>query len=126
MAPETTVTPTAPAASVATAPVALTDAACAKVRSFLDADKTLAGKALRMYVQEGGCSGMEYGFGFDDKQDGDLVLPAAGFDVVLDARSAEMLKGSTVDYVESLEGEGFAVSNPNASHSCGCGHSFSV
>lgn len=119
-------------AQAATAPqtetpvVSLTAGAIGKVKSYLAADASLAGKALRMYVQEGGCSGMEYGFGFDDRKADDLVMAADGFEVVMDAKSADMLKGSTVDYVESLEGEGFAVSNPNAHSSCGCGHSFGV
>lgn len=106
--------------------VAVTGNAVAKVKAYLAEDATLAGKALRMFVQEGGCSGMEYGFGFDEKRADDVVLSSEGFEIVMDPKSAEMLKGSTVDYVESLEGEGFAVTNPNAHASCGCGHSFSV
>lgn len=109
-----------------TVPVALTGAAVLKVKAYLAEDPSLLGKVLRMFVQEGGCSGMEYGFGFDEKRADDVILPADGFEVAMDPKSAEMLKGSTVDYVESLEGEGFAVTNPNAQSSCGCGHSFSV
>ena len=128
MAPESTLAQPAPSAPAKTEPVlvTLTDAAVAKIRGYLDEDKSLAGKSLRIFVQEGGCSGMEYGFGFDDRQDADLVVASSGFDVVVDPRSAEMLRGSSVDYVSGLEGEGFAVENPNATHSCGCGHSFSV
>ncbi len=104
--------------------VTLTDNAVAKLKAFIAADPSLEGKALRMYIQEGGCSGMEYGFGFDDRKDTDLVSATGGLEVVMDADSAKVLKGSVVDYVESIEGEGFSVSNPNATKSCGCGHSF--
>ena len=104
--------------------VTLTAAALGKVKGFLAEDASLAGKALRMFVHEGGCSGYEYGFGFDDRKADDHVLTLDGVDVVIDPSSAEMLKGSTVDYVESVEGEGFAVTNPNAKTSCWCGHSF--
>lgn len=106
--------------------VTLTENAVKKIKTYLTEDASLAGKALRMYVQEGGCSGFEYGFGFDEKKPGDNVLPADGFEVVMDTKSADMLEGSTVDYVESIDGEGFAVTNPNAKGGCGCGHSFNV
>ena len=104
--------------------VSLTDNAITKVKAYLAADATLVGKVLRMYVQEGGCSGMEYGFGFDDRKATDTVTRVGELEVVIDPDSAKMLQGSVVDYVESIEGEGFSVSNPNATKSCGCGHSF--
>ena len=106
--------------------ITLTDSAVKKARTYLDEDKSLSGKALRVYVQEGGCSGMEYGFGFDDKKADDTVIQVDGLQVVVDPKSAPLLEGSTVDYVETLEGEGFAVTNPNATGGCGCGTSFKV
>jgi len=108
----------------ATPIVSLTENAVTKLKAFIAADATLVGKALRMYVQEGGCSGMEYGFGFDDKKPTDVVTAVGDLEVAIDPDSAKVLKGSVVDYVESIEGEGFSVSNPNATKSCGCGHSF--
>ena len=106
--------------------VTLTDNAVKKVKGYLAADESLKGKALRMFVHEGGCSGHEYGFGFDDAKPDAHVVNLDGLDVVVDPASAELLKGSTVDYVESVEGEGFAVTNPNAKGGCGCGHSFNA
>ena len=106
--------------------VTLTENAMKKIQTYLTEDATLQGKALRVFVTEGGCSGFEYGFGFDEKKPDDNVISAEGFEVVMDTKSADMLKGSTVDYVESIDGEGFAVTNPNAKGGCGCGHSFNV
>lgn len=104
--------------------ITLTENAVKKVQAYLTEDQSLKGKALRMFVQEGGCAGFEYGFGFDDKKATDQVVAAEGFEVVIDPDSLDKLKGSTVDYVETLEGEGFAVTNPNAHGGCSCGHSF--
>jgi iron-sulfur cluster assembly protein len=120
------VTAGAPAPAKEGAMLTLTDNAIRKVKALLAEDAALAGKALRMFVQQGGCAGWEYGFGFDDKKENDQVLPVDGFEVVVDPQSAPLLAGSIVDYVETLEGEGFSVTNPNARHGCGCGHSFDV
>mgnify|MGYP001461954674 CR=1 FL=1 len=80
---------------------------------------------LRVLVMPGGCSGFQYGFDFEDKkQDGDTVLEVKGQKFFVDKQSLEMLHGSTVDYVESLEGAGFKIENPNAKKGCGCGKSF--
>ncbi len=106
--------------------ITLSENAVRKVKSYLEEDKTLAGKALRVSVQEGGCSGLEYGFGFDDKKPDDTVVQVDGMQMVVDPQSAQFLEGSTVDYVETIEGEGFSVTNPNSKGGCGCGHSFSV
>jgi len=83
------------------------------------------GKALRIYVGGGGCSGFQYGFTFDDLHDDDSVVEAAaGVKVLVDPMSAQYLSGATVDFVEDLRGAGFVVENPNAVRTCGCGHSF--
>jgi iron-sulfur cluster assembly accessory protein len=83
--------------------------------------------ALRVAVVGGGCSGFSYQLDFDDKaQDGDQVLDYDGFQVRIDPASAEYLKGLQIDYVSSLHGGGFKFVNPNATHTCGCGSSFSA
>ena len=82
---------------------------------------------LRLGVQGGGCSGFEYALGFDrGAAEGDNEAEFHGVRVVVDPASAPYLKGSTVDFVESLQESGFKIDNPNASGSCGCGHSFQV
>ena len=83
-----------------------------------------AGKPLRVYIENGGCSGLQYGLVFDEKRENDLVTDAHGVTVLVDAVSAEHLRGSTVDYSDALTGGGFKISNPNAKTSCGCGKSF--
>ncbi|MEJ2287133.1 MAG: iron-sulfur cluster insertion protein ErpA [Deinococcales bacterium] len=81
--------------------------------------------AIRVFVKSGGCSGYQYGMAIDDSQlEGDRVFESEGVRLVVDARSWPLLMGSQVDYVENLMGGGFQVNNPNATSSCGCGHSF--
>ena len=81
--------------------------------------------ALRVYVTPGGCSGFSYGMTFADAiEDGDSVLEHSGVRVVVDPMSAMYLKGSEVDFVDALMGGGFALRNPNAVSTCGCGQSF--
>jgi iron-sulfur cluster assembly accessory protein len=82
------------------------------------------GKGLRVYVEAGGCSGMQYGMVFDEKRQDDLAVELHGVSVVVDPFSANYLRGSVIDYVDSLTGGGFKISNPNAHQSCGCGKSF--
>ncbi len=103
-----------------------TDAAVAKVRSFVDGLAEAKDKHLRIFVQGGGCSGFEYGFTFDERKDTDLVIAQDGIEVLLDSFSRPYLEGCEVDYQESLMGSGFSVKNPNAAGTCGCGHSFST
>ena len=109
-----------------TAVIGLTEGAINKVKAFATTNKDAAGKYLRVYVQGGGCSGFQYGFTFDEQRDDDAVSEVGGVKVVLDPVSFPYLKGATVDWVEDFRGSGFVVQNPNASGSCGCGHSFSV
>jgi iron-sulfur cluster assembly protein len=114
----------APAAIVA-APAFLTLSApaAAKVRGLLEqeADSALG---LRVFVAGGGCSGLQYGMTLDEAQEGDTVLELAGVRVLVDEMSAAYLAGSEIEYVDSLMGAGFTVTNPNAVSTCGCGHSF--
>ncbi len=105
--------------------VSLTEAAATKVKQLL-AEETDVG-VLRIAIQGGGCSGFQYGLGFDTAAaEGDLEFEQHGVTVVVDPFSAPYLQGAEVDYVDSIQAAGFAVNNPNAVASCGCGHSFQV
>ena len=103
--------------------LAMTDAARSRVKELLN-DET--GSDLRVFVQGGGCSGFEYGLAFDEEREGDEIFEEDGFRILVDKWSRAYLDGVKVDFVESLSGHGFEFENPNASGSCGCGHSFSV
>lgn len=83
--------------------------------------------SLRVFVQGGGCSGMQYGFTLETEQnEDDFVIEQQGVKYLIDAMSMQYLEGATVDYIENLEGANFVIKNPNAQTSCGCGSSFSV
>ena len=106
-------------------PVALSDAAAAKVRELIEAEGDTS-LALRLAVRPGGCSGFSYEMFFDSQiDDSDIITENGGVRLAVDAASAGMLGGATVDYKEmGLQGSGFAVNNPNQQRSCGCGQSF--
>ncbi|MBI5386817.1 MAG: iron-sulfur cluster insertion protein ErpA [Verrucomicrobia bacterium] len=104
--------------------VTLTETAASQIKSMLTGQKENEGKALRVYVEGGGCSGLQYGMVFDEKRDGDLAVELHGVSVLVDSDSAHYLRGAVIDYSEALTGGGFKISNPNAHHSCGCGKSF--
>ena len=110
--------------------IIFTPAAVRKVISFSQTNPEAEGKQLRLYVQGGGCSGFEYGFKFDEQKEGDYVLAQGhgeeSIEVLVDPFSLPFLQSCTVDYYEDFAGSGFKVSNPNASGTCGCGHSFST
>ncbi|HUZ07398.1 MAG TPA: iron-sulfur cluster assembly accessory protein [Candidatus Paceibacterota bacterium] len=103
--------------------VGLTVRAAGECKSLLALPEN-AGKNFRVYVEQGGCSGMQYGMVFDDKRDGDLVAEENGVTVLVDPISANYLRGTVVDFSDALVGGGFKISNPNAKQSCGCGKSF--
>ncbi|MCV3272349.1 HesB/IscA family protein [Roseobacter sinensis] len=84
------------------------------------------GKALRVAVEGGGCSGFQYEIALDEPREDDLILEGAGQKVVVDAVSLPFLGGATIDFSEELIGARFVIDNPNASSSCGCGTSFSM
>ena len=106
-------------------PVTLTDAASAKVAELI-AQEEGESLALRVAVKPGGCSGYSYEMFFDTEVVSDDVVREFGtVKVVVDAASAELLSGSTLDYSDGLQGAGFHISNPNATRTCGCGSSFS-
>ena len=102
----------------------LTPGAADQVRSMQVDHAEHAGKHLRVYVEKGGCSGMQYGLVFDERRDGDLLVGTKGVTVLVDAISADYVRGAVVDYSDSLTGGGFKILNPNARQSCGCGKSF--
>lgn len=82
---------------------------------------------LRVYVRGGGCNGYQYGMAFEDKAgDDDTIIEKGGIKLIMDSQSAPLLSGSEVDYVDSIQGSGFAIKNPNAKTTCGCGSSFSA
>jgi iron-sulfur cluster insertion protein len=105
--------------------VQLTDSAISKVKDFATKNSSYQGKNFRVYVQGGGCNGFSYGFSFDEKRDDDEVSKTGDVEVLVDPQSARYLNGSKIDYVEDLKGAGFVIENPNATGSCGCGHSVS-
>ncbi len=84
------------------------------------------GKALRVAVEGGGCSGFQYEITLDEPRDDDLVLKGEGETVVVDTVSLPFLAGATIDFTDELIGARFAIDNPNATSSCGCGSSFSL
>lgn len=104
-------------------PITLTASAVEQVR-LLQANPDNAGKFLRVYVEQGGCSGMQYGMTFDEQRDGDLIGGSGAVKVLVDAFSAKYLGGTQVDFSDELTGGGFKILNPNAKQSCGCGKSF--
>ena len=103
--------------------ITLTENATKYVKT-IQTEQNAVGKPLRVYVDAGGCSGMEYGMAFDDKKADDEVVRQDGVEVVIDPMSANFLKGSVIDYVDSLQGSGFQIKNPNVHSTCGCGKSF--
>ena len=114
----------ATAAPVATA-VQLTDTAAVKVKSLLEQEGR-DDLALRIAVQPGGCSGLRYQLFFDERSlDGDVVTDFGGVKVVVDRMSSPYLGGARIDFVDTIEKQGFTIDNPNAGGSCACGDSFS-
>ncbi len=106
--------------------ITLTDTAATKVKSLMEAEGDADALALRVAVRPGGCSGYSYEMFFDtDVADDDLADQQGGVKVVVDPSSALLLDGATLDYKDGLQGAGFAIDNPNAQRSCGCGQSFS-
>lgn len=109
----------------ATQDIALTPAAAARVAAIAERQGKPA--ILRLSVEGGGCAGFQYRFGLADRIEGDdLAAVQDGVTLVVDEVSLDLVRGSAVDYVESLGGASFQVKNPQASSGCGCGTSFSV
>jgi len=103
--------------------VTLTDTATAKVKELLNG-QTESDTGLRVAVRGGGCSGFQYALAFDQPREGDQIYQYQEIRVLIDSQSLPFVDGSQVDYVDSLQGAGFAVNNPNVVAACGCGQSF--
>ena len=106
--------------------ITITTRAATRVRDLLIDEKDPSLK-LRIFVQGGGCSGMQYGFTFDQEQnEDDFDIEVDGVHFLVDSMSSQYLQGAEIDYTESVMGSEFKIKNPNAQTSCGCGSSFSV
>jgi iron-sulfur cluster assembly accessory protein len=104
--------------------VVLTEGAATKVKNLLEQEGR-DDLALRVAVQPGGCSGLRYQLFFDERSlDGDVVQDFGGVNVVVDRMSSPYLSGATIDFVDTIERQGFTIDNPNATDSCACGDSF--
>lgn len=107
-------------------PVTMTDTAALKVAELLSGEEGADNLALRVAVRPGGCSGYSYDMFFDSEiADDDIVRSFGEVRLVVDPESADLIKGSTLDYRDGLQGAGFHITNPNATRTCGCGSSFS-
>ncbi|MDP9189995.1 MAG: iron-sulfur cluster insertion protein ErpA [Actinomycetota bacterium] len=109
-----------------TDPITLTDKAAVKVKELLAGQESGVEQALRVAVRGGGCSGFQYALAFDAPKDDDHRFEVEGVAVVVDKTSMQFVFGSEVDWVDGLQGAGFAVNNPNVVAACGCGSSFQV
>jgi iron-sulfur cluster assembly protein len=107
--------------------ITLTDNGAEKVREFLADQAAVAETAgLRVGVRGGGCSGFQYALAFDEQRDDDSVFEDKGIRLLVDRASLPYVEGSTIDFVDGLQGAGFRVDNPNVIAACGCGSSFRV
>ena len=105
--------------------ISFTDKGAEKVREFLAAQGVSVESAgLRVGVRGGGCSGFQYNLAFDEQRDGDAVFEDRGLKLLVDRPSLPYVSGSIIDYVDSMQGAGFQVNNPNVVAACGCGSSF--
>jgi iron-sulfur cluster insertion protein len=119
-------TATQTAADAVEAPLLFTDAAARKV-SELIAGEGNPNLMLRVFVQGGGCSGLQYGFEFDEQvQDGDTCVENQGVKLLIDPMSFQYLGGAEIDFRDNLDGAQFVIRNPSAQTTCGCGSSFSA
>ena len=107
--------------------ITLTDKGAEKVREFLASQAAVAETAgLRVGVRGGGCSGFQYALAFDEQRADDSVFEDKGIRLLVDRASLPYVEGSTIDFIEELQGAGFKVDNPNVIAACGCGSSFRV
>lgn len=104
----------------------VTETAAAKIREIRETEAIESTYALRVKVMGGGCAGFQYDLYFDEPAEGDNHFESQGVKLVCDAMSFMYLMGTSIDYVEGLQGAGFKFNNPNTTGSCGCGSSFSV
>ncbi len=120
--PSTTSPPSTPCSSA----LSLTEQAAAEVKRIIEDQKFEEGTLLRVGIAGGGCSGFSYSLGFDKNYDAsqDTKIEQHGVTMVVDKKSALFLEGTTVDFYEGIDRRGFTFNNPNATKTCGCGHSF--
>lgn len=105
--------------------ITVTEHAEQKIKALVKEEESVVG--LRIYVRGGGCHGFSYGMSFEDQTtEEDNIIERHGIQVIIDPQSAPLLAGCEVDYVDSLQGSGFAIKNPQAKSTCGCGSSFGV
>lgn len=104
--------------------ITLSSRAAERVRQ-MHAELNVPAKKLRVFIEHGGCSGLQYGMSFDEPKPDDTVVESEGVPILLDAASAAYLNGSSIDFDDGLHGKGFEIKNPNATSTCGCGKSFS-
>lgn len=105
--------------------ITITQMAETKIQELIKDEQDAVG--LRIYVRGGGCHGYQYGMAFESKiSDDDTIIEKGAVKVIMDPQSAPLLQGTEVDYVDSLQGSGFAIKNPQAKTTCGCGSSFSA
>lgn len=104
--------------------VTLSPLAIDRVKEFMAKDKEQA-NGLRIFVAPGGCSGYQYGMVLEkNARSDDISWNEGGINVYMDTQSAKLMEGSEIDFIETVQGSGFKISNPNAVSSCGCGNSF--
>jgi iron-sulfur cluster assembly accessory protein len=104
----------------------VTDSAFRRLHELLAENPEYRDKGLRIFVETGGCAGMQYGMQFDQAKQGDQRIEQNGVEVLVDVYSANYLTGATIDFLDGLSGAGFKITNPNVARSCGCGSSFEV
>jgi len=107
--------------------ITLTPRAAAQIRLMQDtntAETAASQQLLRVLVENGGCSGHQYGMSFDAPKDGDTEIESEGVRILIDADSLAHMRGSHIDFDDGLQGKGFEIQNPNAKTTCGCGKSF--
>ena len=104
--------------------ITLTPRAAEQVRRMQSAQGAHE-RRLRIFIETGGCSGLQYGMSFDDPKEGDAAFESEGVAMLIDAESLRHLEGVSVDFDDGLHGKGFEIRNPNAKSTCGCGKSFS-
>lgn len=106
--------------------ISISESAAVKLAEILEEEKQSKNTKIRVYVEGGGCSGMQYGFTFDETQsEDDFEISAGATKLLVDAMSITYLQGAEIDYVDDLNGSQFKIKNPNATTTCGCGSSFS-
>jgi iron-sulfur cluster assembly accessory protein len=104
----------------------VTDSAFRRLHELIAENPEYREKGLRIFVETGGCAGMQYGMQFDQAKQGDQRIEQNGVEVLVDVYSAGYLTGATIDFLDGLSGAGFKITNPNVARSCGCGSSFEV